>query len=146
MRYVSQVLRLALWLVMPALPLAAADAPVDPAGVIYPRNSPEARQHPVADDSYPLWGSLGVIAVLTAGGIYLLKRGALGPRVGAKFVQRLMIEETRPLGNKQFLAVATYGDRRMLLGVCAGRIDLLCRLDEPGAVAEAKPAEVEARR
>ncbi len=146
MRCVPHALWLGLWLVLPALPLAAAETPVDPAGVIYPRNSPEARPHPVADDSFPLWGSLGVIAVLTAGGLYLLKRGALGPRAGAKFAQRLMIEETRPLGNKQFLAVATYGDRRMLLGVCAGRIDLLCRLDEPVVGAEVKPAEVEPRR
>lgn len=146
MRLVSHTLRVGLWLALLAAPLAAADTPVDPAGVIYPRNSPGAPAHPVADDSFPIWGSLGVIALLTAGGFYLLKRGAIGPRAGAKFAQRLVIEETRPLGNKQFLAVATYGDRRLLLGVCAGRIDLLCRLDEPVGAADPKPAEIETRR
>jgi flagellar protein FliO/FliZ len=134
-----RTLRLALLLALLGTPLFAADTPakLDSESLIYPRNSPEARQRKTSDESFPLWGTLGVIAALTAGGLFLLKRGSLGARTGARVNQRLAIEETRPLGNKQFLAVATYGERRMLLAVCAGRIDLLCRLDEDG---EAKPA------
>ena len=128
-----RVLRLGVLLALLIAPLAAADTPAktDAESVIYPRNSPEGRQHQVADDSFPVWGTLGVLALFAAGGFYFLKRGGLGARSGASVQQRLAIEETRPLGNKQFLAVASYGDRRMLLAVCAGRIDLLCRLDDP---------------
>jgi len=32
------------------------------------------------------------------------------------------------LGNRQFLIVAEYEDRKMLIGVCPGRIDYLCPL------------------
>lgn len=132
MAFRSRALRIGILAAVLAAPLGAADTPakLGEDSLIYPRNAPEARQHQARDDSFPLWGSLGVIAVLAAAGFYLMKRGTLGPRAGAKVAQRLAIEETRALGNKQFLAVATYGDRRMLLAVCAGRIDLLCRLDE----------------
>lgn len=136
-------LRVGVLLALLAAPLAAADAPakIEPESLIYPRNSPESRQHQSDDSSFPIWGTLGVVAVLVGGGIHFMKRGGFGARSGAIVHQRLAIEETRPLGNKQFLAVATYGDRRMLLAVCAGRIDLLCRLDEPvGACAPSPQA------
>jgi len=113
----------------------AADQPVKLAdeSVIYPRNAPAAgTSTPRSDDGFPIWGMLTVMAVLAGGGFYLLKRGGLGSRSAGAGGQRLAIEETRPLGNKQFLAVATYGERKLLLAVCAGRIDLLCRLDETG--------------
>ena len=142
-----RALRLGLLLALLGTPLFAADTPakLDGESLIYPRNSPESRQHQASGESFPLWGALGVIVALTAGGLYLMKRGALGARTGARVNQRLAIEETRPLGNKQFLAVATYGERRMLLAVCAGRIDLLCRLDEDGD-AKPSPAVAPARR
>lgn len=133
----------ALWVA----PLFSADTPakLGDDGLIYPRNSPEARQQVASDEPFPIWSSLAAIVVLTAGGFYYLKRGTLGARSGVKVTQRLAIEETRPLGNKQFLAVATYGDRRMLLAVCAGRIDLLCRLDESASVPSPKSADIETR-
>ncbi len=117
-----------------ASPLSSVAAEPTPAslgadGVIYPRNSPEARQQKAQSESFPMWSMLGVIAVLAGAGIYLVKRGQLGARAGASVHQRLAIEETRALGNKQFLAVAAYGERRILLAVCPGRIDFLCRLD-----------------
>ncbi len=124
-------------------PLGAAEpVPAAPGadGIIYPRNSPEARTGAAAGGTFPVWGTLGIAAVLVGTGLYLLKRGQWGGARGAEVRQRLAIEETRPLGNKQFLAVASYGGRRMLLAVCPGRIDLLCRLDEsdPAVVAPAK--------
>ena len=115
--------------------LAAADKPgkLEDESVIYPRNAPAAGHlAPRPDDGFPMWSTLIVAAVLAGGGFVLLKRGRLTPRAPGAGGQRLAIEETRPLGNKQFLAVATYGERRLLLAVCPGKIDLLCRLDESG--------------
>jgi flagellar protein FliO/FliZ len=45
----------------------------------------------------------------------------------------LTVEETRALGNKQFLVVASYEGKKFLLGVCPGRIDLLAPLDGTAA-------------
>ncbi len=114
--------------------------------MIYPRNSPEARQQRAAAEPFPVWGALGVAALLGGAGFYLLRRGQMGRRPGAEVHQRLVLEETRPLGSKQFLAVAAYGEKRLLLSVCPGRIDFLCRLDEAaGAPAPATAAEASRR-
>jgi flagellar protein FliO/FliZ len=121
----------------------AADPPppLDGENVIYPRNAPASgRITPRVDDGVSLWGTLAVVAILAGGGFFLLKRGRLGARTAGVLNQRLAIEETRALGNKQFLAVATYGERRLLLAVCPGKIDLLCRLDDGvGAPAAVPP-------
>ena len=127
----------------------ATEAPPAPLGaenVIYPRNSPEARQQRAAQESFPIWSVLGVAAVFAGAGFYLLRRGQLGRRPGAEVHQRLVLEETRALGNKQFLAVAAYGEKRLLLSVCPGRIDFLCRLDEAAAPAHAPAASSAAPR
>jgi len=116
-----------------ALPAGAANstpASLGDDGVVYPRNSPEAHKLHTSDSAFPMWGMLGLVVVLAGAGVYLLKRGQLGARAGSAVHQRLAIEETRPLGNKQFLAVAAYGDRKLLLAVCPGRVDFLCRLDD----------------
>ena len=138
---------LAASLVLPAAVVRAADstpASLGDDGVVYPRNSPESHKLRASDNSFPMWGMLGVIAVLGGAGFWLLKRGQLGLRAGAAAHQRLAIEETRALGNKQFLAVAAYGERKLLLSVCPGRIDFLCRLDDgPAAPASTEPARRE---
>ena len=54
----------------------------------------------------------------------------------AQFAQ-LTIDETRSLGSRQYLVVASYQDKKFLLGVCPGRIDLLSALPEKSA--EEKP-------
>ncbi len=54
------------------------------------------------------------------------KRGAF-PRM--KGGEQLQIVETRALGGRQFLVVAHHGDQKFLLGVCPGRIDYLCSLN-----------------
>ena len=68
---------------------------------------------------------------LFAGGIYLLRNGValFGPKM--KGARKLNISETRMLGNRQFLVVAEYENRKMLLGVCPGRIEYLCTLSGP---------------
>jgi flagellar biogenesis protein FliO len=49
--------------------------------------------------------------------------------LGAKTNWKLQLQETWMLGHKQFLAVVDYEGRKMLLGVCPGRIDYLCPLE-----------------
>jgi flagellar protein FliO/FliZ len=50
---------------------------------------------------------------------------------------RIVIEDTRALGNRQFLVVAGVDGRRFLLGVAPGNIRLLSPLaSEPGAEAD----------
>ena len=46
-------------------------------------------------------------------------------------VRKLAIDETRSLGSRQYLVVASYEGKKLLLGVCPGRIDLLTPLDSP---------------
>ena len=41
-----------------------------------------------------------------------------------------MVAETKSLGNKQYLVVASYGDQKFLLGVCPGKIELLSELEK----------------
>ena len=48
-----------------------------------------------------------------------------------KGARKLNISETRGLGARQFLVVAEYENRKMLIGVCPGRIDYLCTLSAP---------------
>jgi flagellar protein FliO/FliZ len=43
--------------------------------------------------------------------------------------RKLAIAETKSLGNRQYLVVASYEDKKFLLSVCPGRIELLTPLD-----------------
>jgi len=71
---------------------------------------------------------LALLVVLFALGAWLL-RGGLGALHGGMKGERLLhIRETRGLGARQFLVVAEYDGRRMLLGVCPGRIEYLTGL------------------
>jgi flagellar protein FliO/FliZ len=76
---------------------------------------------------------LCLLVALLGGGSYFLKNGFnfLPPK--NKGARKLNVAETRMLGNRQFLVVAEYEGRKMLLGVCPGRIELLSDL---GAQAE----------
>jgi flagellar protein FliO/FliZ len=65
---------------------------------------------------------------LFAGGAYLLRNGFTLFQPKIKGARKLQISEMRMLGNRQFLVVAEYEDRKMLLGVCPGRIDYLTNL------------------
>lgn len=71
-------------------------------------------------------GCLFLIVTLLAAGFYLVKSGTLLLRAKNKGDRKLIISETRMLGNRQFLVVAEYEDKKMLIGVCPGRIDYLC--------------------
>lgn len=71
---------------------------------------------------------LVLLLALFAGGAWLLRNGFTFFQPKMKGLRKLQISETRMLGNRQFLIVAEYEDRKMLIGVCPGRIDYLCTL------------------
>lgn len=78
---------------------------------------------------------LCLLVALLGGGTYLMKNGFGFLQPKNKGVRKLNVAETRMLGNRQFLVVAEYEGRKMLLGVCPGRIELISDLggktDEP---------------
>jgi flagellar protein FliO/FliZ len=67
------------------------------------------------------------VALAGAGG-WMVWRNRRGTPV-ARDVRNLAIDETRSLGNRQFLVVASYDGRKFLLGVCPGRIEMLTPLE-----------------
>lgn len=116
----------AVWLVG----AAAMAAPVNQDDVITPKATVEPASAPSGASGFGALTAVGVVFLAGAGG-WLLWRGK-----ASKFAQlsrasrQLAVEETRSLGNRQYLVVATYQDRKFLLGVCPGRIDLLAPLHE----------------
>jgi flagellar protein FliO/FliZ len=72
---------------------------------------------------------VGAVLLAAAGG-WLLLRGRKISFPG-RTARRLAIDETRSLGSRQYLVVASYEGKKLLLGVCPGRIDLLTPLDGP---------------
>ncbi|MEO5959980.1 MAG: flagellar biosynthetic protein FliO [Opitutaceae bacterium] len=64
---------------------------------------------------------------LAAVGGWLVWRNRRGP-AAARDQRALAIDETRSLGNRQYLVVASYEGRKFLIGVCPGRINLLSGL------------------
>ena len=74
--------------------------------------------------SMSLYLGLGLAAV----GGWMVWRNRRGTPVG-RDSRLLAIDETRSLGNRQFLVVASYENKKFLIGVCPGRIDLLSPLD-----------------
>lgn len=86
------------------------------------------------------YGSVSLVLglILAGAGGWLLWRQRRGTVTGRE-LRSLAIDETRSLGNRQFLVVASYEGRRFLLGVCPGRIDMLTPLD--GAAPKEKSRE-----
>jgi flagellar biogenesis protein FliO len=86
-------------------------------------------------NSISMVGYVVTIVVLLAAGLALLFRGNLPMAfaAGSKGQRKLHIEETKSVGNRQYLLVAEYEGRRFLLGVCPGRIDYLSGLDSDPA-------------
>lgn len=109
--------------------LSAVRLAADTGTVLYPRN--QAVEHPAASGSPAAVGVTTSVLVVLAGAaagwlLWRRLRSAARPGSGA---QQLVVAETRSLGNRQFLVVATYGGQKFLLGVCPGRVNLLAPLD-----------------
>lgn len=117
---------------------AFAGAPEEPApppstdeSVIYPRGSHEVEPGLSSVDAVPdgsgyfTWVvGLGLVA---AGGWFLWKKKQGGMLASAG--RKIQIEETRAMGNRQYLVVAQCEGKRFLLGVTPGRIDVVSPLD-----------------
>jgi len=109
---------------------ASAAFAADENRVIYPGRNGAAGS--TASASAPGLGAvttIGLIVLAGAGG-WMLWRGRKLPFAG-RDVRKLAIDETRSLGSRQYLVVASYEGKKLLLGVCPGRIDLLTPLDSP---------------
>lgn len=71
-----------------------------------------------------------IVGLALAGvGGWLVWRNRRGVPVKSD-LRSLAVEETRSLGNRQFLVVASYEGKKFLLGVCPGRINLLSALPQ----------------
>lgn len=109
--------------------ISALGAPVNNEEVIVPNSTLAAN----APASVPATGSgpltaIGVLVLAGAGGWILWRARAGGLNQVNRVARKLTVEETRSLGNRQYLVVASYQDKKFLIGVCPGRIDLLSSL------------------
>jgi flagellar protein FliO/FliZ len=117
-----------LLLCLACLGAAEPAAPNAPDTVIFPRAPGEKATAAGDRDGWSRapW-LVGALALAAAGTWWLVRsRAHAGP--GSRAGRRLVIEETRSLGNRQYLIVAAYEEKKLLLGVTPGRIKLLCDL------------------
>jgi flagellar protein FliO/FliZ len=124
-----------LWASATLCSAAPADEKAKEGAVIYPRNAENKAESPAGAGRSSGYGSgVLVVALLLAGaGGWLFWRGRATP-VGTVNVRKLAIAETKSLGNRQYLVVAAYEDKKFLLSVCPGKIELLTALDNPPSV------------
>ena len=110
-------------------PAAATPSPAaTPAAAAPAFATPAPAYKPEGGSTTQLSLYLVLLLALFAGGAYLLRNGFTLMQPKLKGERKLLISETKMLGNRQFLIVAEYEGRKMLLGVCPGRIDHLCTL------------------
>jgi flagellar protein FliO/FliZ len=128
-RLVRGVVFLGLGLLLtPLLPAAEKPATAaDPTGVIYPRPAGVPAES-VSGSSPRYLPTLVAVLVMGSVGGWLFWRARRTPS-GVAPLRKLAVAETKSLGNRQFLVVATYDDKKYLLSVCPGRIDLLTQLE-----------------
>lgn len=115
--------------VLELVPAATAEEKAKDAAIIYPRNSETVKAESTAVHSTGYGtGILGVALLMAGAGGWLFWRGRATP-AGTLNARKLAIAETKSLGNRQYLVVAAYEDKKFLLSVCPGRIELLTPLD-----------------
>jgi flagellar protein FliO/FliZ len=121
-----------------AQPMSAAETEAPAATrsadtVIYPQGSPDRPAAAGADGERggaSKFFLAGAFMLALGGGWLLLRRRGL-PLTRATRTERLIaVEETKSLGNRQYLVVACCEGRRFLIGVTPGRIQLLSPLDD----------------
>ena len=106
--------------------------------VIFPKSNEAkgAGQSLSPDSGYgnPFYVTFAVV-IAAAGGWVLWRRRNGGDLIpgGGKQGRKLNIDETRPLGNRQYLLVASYEGRKFLIGVTTEKIELLTHLPDSGS-------------
>jgi flagellar protein FliO/FliZ len=107
--------------------LAACGFAADDNTVITPGAS---RAEPPAKGANASLSSMSLVfgVILAGAGGWMVWRNRRGVPVG-RDLRALAIDETRSLGNRQYLVVASYEGKKFLIGVCPGRIDMLSPLD-----------------
>jgi len=106
--------------------------------VLYPAGGPTAEgAAPATPAATSATWVFVVLVGLGAGAVWLWRR-----RQPSKPGRRgtIQIEDTRALGNRQFLVVASCDGRRFLLGVAAGGIQMLSHLDSQDDLDDANQA------
>ena len=113
-------------LVLTLAVLARPAQAADDNQIIFPGAS--KREAPAAA-SRSSWSSITLVVGLlcAATGGWLVWRNRRTPGM-SRDARLLAIDETRSLGNRQYLVVASYDGQKFLLGVCPGRIDMLSPL------------------
>jgi flagellar protein FliO/FliZ len=82
-----------------------------------------------ATSGYGATTLVGIVLLGGAGGWLYLRGRKI--QITGRVARRLVIDETKSLGSRQYLVVASYEGKKLLIGVCPGRIDLLTPLDSP---------------
>ena len=116
--------------------LAACGFAADDNTVITPGAS---RVEPPAKGANASLSSMSLVfgVILAGAGGWMVWRNRRGVPVG-RDLRALAIDETRSLGNRQFLVVASYEGKKFLIGVCPGRIDMLSPLDSSSTKEKAR--------
>src|SRR6186713_1638639 len=98
-------------------PLSAAPTSNDQ--IIVPNSAVDSKlpAAAAATGSGPLT-AVGVLVLAGAGGWILWRARAGGLNQLSRTPRKLAVEETRSLGNRQYLVVASYQDKKFLIGVC----------------------------
>jgi flagellar protein FliO/FliZ len=109
--------------------MTVAARAVDESKVIFPGGGSHADAPAVAGGGGLNSITLVVGLALAGVGGWLVWRNRRGVPV-SRDTRALAIEETRSLGNRQYLVVASHRGKKFLLGVCPGQINLLSALAE----------------
>jgi flagellar protein FliO/FliZ len=127
-------MRLRALVLLAAFALATSLRAADDKALGYFSDKATATNPVPASSGYGATTLVGVILLGGAGG-WLYMRGRK-IQISGRVVRRLVIDETKSLGSRQYLVVASYEGKKFMLGVCPGRIDLLTPLD--GAPSQGK--------
>lgn len=111
--------------------------------LVYPNSSPETedteRQTELYKDlmseggsgvgmAVTILGYLVIVGGMCVAAWYLFKRGVIRKPFSSS-EGKLKVAESRMLGNRQYIMVVEYEDKKILLGVGPGKIDYLTSLD-----------------
>ena len=114
---------------MSSPPPEAKDAPRETGEIIYPKNSPERRADLKEPSTGKPWVMVIALALAAAGVWVFVQRRQGGGALVNRGPRKLQIDETRPLGNRQYLVVADYQGKKFLIGVTPGQIQMLTPLE-----------------